>query len=158
MTAYTTNDAWCSVQDARDQNVLLTSAVMADDKINEFIDDATDLIKNKIRTRYDLTKFILPLPADMKQIRKLTARLACYKAVATRPDMVANPEITAFLWKEAFKELDDISYGRAALPPAYLLSELSFMQPGTIRGALTPSMRSTTSTNSTNSTTTDLED
>lgn len=144
--------AWCSVQDVRDQNVMLTPAVIADDKINEFIDDATELIKNKLRTRYDLAKFIIPLPANLNQIRKLTAKLAAYRAAATRPDIVSNPEITAFLWKEAAKELDDISSGRTALPPGYLLPETSFIQPGTIRGALTPSMRSTTNT------TTDLED
>lgn len=145
--------AWCSVQDVRDQNVMLTPAVIADDKINEFIDGATELIKNKLRTRYDLAKFTIPLPADLKQIRKLTAKLAAYGAAATRPDIVSNPEITAFLWKEAAKELDDISSGKASLPPEYLLPETSFIHPGTIRGALTPGIRSRTTAKKT-----DLED
>ena len=141
MAGYTLNDAWCSVQDARNQNALFTAAVVEDDKVNEFIDDAVELIKGKLRQRYDLNKFAVPLPTDLKQIRLLCARLACYKMASTRPDVVANPEMAAFLWNLAIKELNDISEGNQSLPANYLLSSSTAVQPGTIRGALTPIKR-----------------
>ena len=141
MAGYTLNDAWCSVQDARNQNALFTAAVVEDDKVNEFIDDAVELIKGKLRPRYDLNKFIIPLPADLKQIRLLCARLACYKMASTRPDVVANPEMATFLWNLSIKELNEIAEGNQSLPTYYLLSSSSATQPGTIRGALTPIKR-----------------
>jgi len=143
MAGYTLNDAWCSVQDARNQNALFTAAVVEDEKVNEFIDDAVELIKGKLRLRYDLNKFIIPLPSDLKQIRLLCARLACYKMASTRPDVVANPEMATFLWNLAIKELNEIAEGNQALPTYYLLSSSSATQPGTIRGALTPIKRKT---------------
>ncbi len=141
MAGYTLNDAWCSVQDARNQNALFTAAVIEDDKVNEFIDDAVELIRGKLRPRYDLSKFVIPLPADLKQIRLLCARLACYKMASTRPDVVANPEMATFLWNLAIKELNEIAEGNQSLPANYLLSSSSALQPGTIRGALTPIKR-----------------
>jgi len=137
------NDAWCSVQDVRNQNPLFTAAVVEDDKVNEFIDDAVELIKGKLRLRYDINKLTIPLPADLKQIRLLTARLACYKMASTRPDVVANPEMAIFLWNLAIKELNEIAEGNQSLPTNYLLSSGSATQPGTIRGALTPLKRKT---------------
>lgn len=77
MAGYTLNDSWCSVQDVRNQNALFTISVVEDDKVNEFIDDAVELIRGKLRQRYDLNKFVVPLPADLKQIRLLCARLHC---------------------------------------------------------------------------------
>jgi phage gp36-like protein len=141
MAGYTLNDAWCSVQDARNQNALFTAAVVEDDKVNEFIDDAVELIKGKLRQRYDLNKFVIPLPSDLKQIRLLCARLACYKMASTRPDVVANPDMATFLWNLAIKELNEIAEGNQSLPANYLLSSSSALQPGTIRGALTPIKR-----------------
>lgn len=143
MAGYTLNDAWCSVEDVRNQNPLITSAVVADDGVNGFIDDAVELIKSKLRNRYDLTKFILPLPADLKQIRLLTARLASYKMASTRPDIVSNPDILKLHWGIATKELDELGSGAISLPKTYLLSE-PFTHPGTIRGALTPLKRTKT--------------
>ncbi len=143
MAGYTLNDAWCSVQDARNQNALFTAAVVEDDKVNEFIDDAVELIRGKLRQRYDLNKFVIPLPSDLKQIRLLCARLACYKMSSTRPDVVANPEMATFLWNLAIKELNEIAEGNQSLPTYYLLSSSSATQPGTIRGALTPIKRKT---------------
>jgi phage gp36-like protein len=104
MAGYTLNDAWCSVQDVRNQNPLFTIAIIEDDKVNEFIDDAVELIRSKLRQRYDLTRFNIPLPDDLKQIRLLCARLACYKMASTRPDVVANPEMATFLWNLAIKK------------------------------------------------------
>jgi phage gp36-like protein len=143
MAGYTLNDSWCSVQDVRNQNPLFTAAVVEDDKVNEFIDDAVELIKGKLRLRYDLNKFVVPLPADLKKIRLLCARLACYKMASTRPDVVANPEMAIFLWNLAIKELNEIAEGMQSLPASYLLSSGSATQPGTIRGALTPIKRKT---------------
>ncbi|MBU4223002.1 MAG: DUF1320 domain-containing protein [Euryarchaeota archaeon] len=143
MPAYTLNDAWCSVQDVRNQNPLFTAAVVEDDKVNEFIDDAVELIKGKLRLRYDINKLTIPLPADLKQVRLLCARLACYKMASTRPDVVANPEMAIFLWNLAIKELNEIAEGNQFLPTNYLLSSCSATQPGTIRGALTPLKRKT---------------
>ncbi len=143
MAGYTLNDAWCSVQDARNQNALFTAAVIEDDKVNEFIDDAFELIRGKLRPRYDLNKFVIPLPSDLKQIRLLCARLACYKMASTRPDVVANPDMATFLWNLAIKELNEIAEGNQSLPANYLLSSSSATQPGTIRGALTPIKRKT---------------
>ena len=143
MTGYTLNDSWCSVQDVRNQNALFTAAIVEDDKVNEFIDDAIELIKGKLRTRYDLNKFVIPLPADLKQIRLLTARVACYKMAGTRPDVVANPDMATFLWNLTIKELNEIAEGNQSLPGNYLLSSGSAIQPGTIRGALTPIKRKT---------------
>jgi phage gp36-like protein len=138
MTGYTLNDSWCSVQDVRNQNALFTAFVVEDDKVNEFIDDAVELIKGKLRSRYDLIKFVIPLPSDLKQIRLLCARLACYKMAGTRPDVVANPDMATFLWNLAIKELNEIAEGNQSLPANYLLSSSSAIKPGTIRGALTP--------------------
>ena len=135
------NDAWCSVQDVRNQNALLTASVIDGDTMNGSVDDAVELIKGKLRARYDLTKFTIPLPADLMQIRLLTARLACYKAAGTRPDVVSNPEMATFLWTLAMKELNELSEGNASLPLGYLLSGNSTM-PGAIRGALTLIKRS----------------
>jgi phage gp36-like protein len=143
MAGYSLNDSWCSVQDVRNQNALFTAAVVEDDKVNEFIDDAVELIKGKIRQRYDLIKFVIPLPADLKQIRLLCARLACYKMASTRPDVVANPDMATFLWNLAIKELNEIAEGNQSLPANYLLSSGSATRPGTIRGALTPIKRKT---------------
>ncbi len=143
MVGYTLNEAWCSVQDVRNQNALFTAAVVEDDKVNEFIDDAVELIKGKLRPRYDLNKFIIPLPIDLKHIRLLCARLACYKMASTRPDVVANPEMSTFLWNLSIKELNEIAEGNQSLPANYLLSSGSATQPGTIRGALTPLKRKT---------------
>jgi len=143
MTGYTANDAWCSVQDVRNQNALFTASVVDDDQVNEFIDDAVEFIKGKLRQRYDLTKFLIPLPSELKQIRLLTARLACYKMAGTRPDVVANPDMAAFLWNLAIKELNEIAEGMQSLPASFLLSGGSATQPGTIRGALTPTKRKT---------------
>jgi phage gp36-like protein len=143
MAGYTLNDAWCSVQDARNQNALFTAAVIEDDKVNEFIDDAVEFIRGKLRPRYDLNKFVIPLPSDLKQIRLLCARLACYKMASTRPDVVANPDMATFLWNLAIKELNEIAEGNQSLPANYLLSSSSALQPGTIRGALTPIKRKT---------------
>lgn len=143
MAGYTLNDAWCSVQDVRNQNALFTAAVIEDDKVNEFIDDAVELIKGKLRQRYDLNRFVAQLPADLKQIRLLCARLACYKMASTRPDVVANPDMATFLWNLAIKELNEIAEGNQSLPTIYLLSSSSATQPGTIRGALTPIKRKT---------------
>ncbi len=143
MAGYTLNDSWCSVQDVRNQNPLFTAAVVEDDKVNEFIDDAVELIKGKLRLRYDINKLTIPLPADLKQIRLLCARLACYKMASTRPDVVANPEMAIFLWNLAIKELNEIAEGNQSLPTNYLLSSGSATQPGTIRGALTPIKRKT---------------
>ena len=143
MTGYSLNDSWCSVQDVRNQNALFTAAVVEDDKVNEFIDDAVELIKGKIRHRYDLIKFVIPLPFDLKQIRLLCARLACYKMAGTRPDVVANPDMATFLWNLAIKELNEIAEGNQSLPANYLLSSSSAIKPGTIRGALTPIKRKT---------------
>jgi len=42
------------------QNALFTISVVEDDKVNEFIDDAVELIKGKTRQRYDLNKFVIP--------------------------------------------------------------------------------------------------
>jgi len=138
MTGYSLNDSWCSVQDVRNQNALFTATVVEDDKVNEFIDDAVELIKGKLRQRYDLNKFVVPLPADLRQIRLLCARLACYKMAGTRPDVVANPDMATFLWNLAIKELNEIAEGMQSLPANYLLSSSSAIKPGTIRGALTP--------------------
>jgi phage gp36-like protein len=143
MAGYSLNDSWCSVQDVRNQNALFTAAVVEDDKVNEFIDDAVELIKGKLRQRYDLIKFMIPLPADLKQIRLLCARLACYKMASTRPDVVANPDMATFLWNLAIKELNEIAEGNQSLPANYLLSSGSATRPGTIRGALTPIKRKT---------------
>jgi len=143
MAGYSLNDSWCSVQDARNQNALFTAAVVEDDKVNEFIDDAVELIKGKLRPRYDLNKFVIPLPLDLKQIRLLCARLACYKMAGTRPDVVANPDMATFLWNLAIKELNEIAEGMQSLPANYLLSSSSAIKPGTIRGALTPIKRKT---------------
>ena len=143
MAGYSLNDSWCSVQDVRNQNALFTAAVVEDDKVNEFIDDAVELIKGKIRQRYDLIKFVIPLPADLKQIRLLCARLACYKMASTRPDVVANPDMATFLWNLTIKELNEIAEGNQSLPANYLLSSGSATRPGTIRGALTPIKRKT---------------
>ena len=137
MADYTLNDAWCSVQDVRNQNALLTASVIDGDTMNGSVDDAVELIKGKLRARYDLTKFTIPLPADLMQIRLLTAKLACYKAAGTRPDVVSNPEMATFLWTLAMKELNELSEGNASLPSGYLVSGNSTM-PGAIRGALTP--------------------
>jgi len=138
MAAYSLNDSWCSVQDVRNQNALFTATVVEDDKVNEFIDDAVEFIKGKLRSRYDLNKFAIPLPSDIKQIRLLCARLACYKMASTRPDVVANPDMATFLWNLAIKELNEIAEGMQSLPTSYLLSSGSATKPGTIRGALTP--------------------
>ena len=141
MAGYSLNDSWCSVQDVRNQNALFTAAVVEDDKVNEFIDDAAELIRGKLRQRYDLNKFVIPLPSDLKQIRLLCARLACYKMASTRPDVVGNPDMATFLWNLAIKELNEIAEGNQSLPGNYLLSSTSATQPGTIRGALTPIKR-----------------
>ena len=141
MAGYSLNDSWCSVQDVRNQNALFTAAVVEDDKVNEFIDDAVELIRGKLRQRYDLNKFVIPLPSDLKQIRLLCARLACYKMASTRPDVVANPDMATFLWNLAIKELNEIAEGNQSLPANYLLSSGSATRPGTIRGALTPIKR-----------------
>jgi len=141
MAGYSLNDSWCSVQDVRNQNALFTAAVVEDDKVNEFIDDAVELIKGKLRQRYDLIKFVIPLPSDLKQIRLLCARLACYKMASTRPDVIGNPDMATFLWNLAIKELNEIAEGNQSLPGNYLLSSTSATQPGTIRGALTPIKR-----------------
>jgi phage gp36-like protein len=143
MSGYSLNDSWCSVQDVRNQNALFTISIVEDDKVNEFIDDAIELIRGKLRLRYDLNKFVIPLPADLKQIRLLCARLACYKMASTRPDVVANPDMATFLWNLAIKELNEIAEGNQSLPANYLLSSSSATQPGTIRGALTPIKRKT---------------
>jgi phage gp36-like protein len=143
MVGYSLNDSWCSVQDVRNQNALFTAAVVEDDKVNEFIDDAAELIRGKLRSRYDLNKFVIPLPSDLKQIRLLCARLACYKMASTRPDVVANPDMATFLWNLAIKELNEIAEGNQSLPGNYLLSSTSATRPGTIRGALTPIKRKT---------------
>ncbi len=141
MTGYTLNDAWCSVQDVRNQNPLFTPAVVEDDKVNEFIDDSVELIKGKLWLRYDINKFVVPLPTDLLQVRRLCARLACYKMASTRPDIVANPEMAIFLWNLAIKELNEIAEGNQFLPTNYLLSGTAAVHPGTIRGALTPLKR-----------------
>lgn len=141
MAGYSLNDSWCSVQDVRNQNALFTAAVVEDDKVNEFIDDAVELIRGKLRQRYDLNKFVIPLPSDLKQIRLLCTRLACYKMASTRPDVVANPDMATFLWNLAIKELNEIAEGNQSLPANYLLSSGSATRPGTIRGALTPIKR-----------------
>jgi len=141
MAGYSLNDSWCSVQDVRNQNALFTAAVVEDDKVNEFIDDAAELIRGKLRQRYDLNKFVIPLPSDLKQIRLLCARLACYKMASTRPDVIGNPDMATFLWNLAIKELNEIAEGNQSLPGNYLLSSTSATQPGTIRGALTPIKR-----------------
>ncbi len=138
MAGYTLNDAWCNVQDVRNQNPLFTAAVVEDDKVNEFIDDAVELIRGKMRQRYDLTRFTIPLPNDLKQIRLMCARLACYKMASTRPDVVSNPEMAAFLWNLVIKELNELAEGSQSLPPQYLLSSATATHPGTIKGALTP--------------------
>jgi phage gp36-like protein len=143
MTGYSLNDSWCSVQDVRNQNALFTAAVVEDDKVNEFIDDAAELIRGKLRSRYDLNKFVVPLPSDLKQIRLLCARLACYKMASTRPDVVANPDMATFLWNLAIKELNELAEGNQSLAANYLLSSGSATRPGTIRGALTPIKRKT---------------
>jgi phage gp36-like protein len=143
MAGYTLNDAWCSVQDVRNQNPLFTIAIIEDDKVNEFIDDAVELIRSKLRQRYDLARFTIPLPDDLKQIRLLCARLACYKMAGTRLDVVANPEMAAFLWNLVIKELNELAEGSQSLPPQYLLSGTAATHPGTIRGALTPIKRKT---------------
>jgi len=137
MAGYTLNDAWCSVQDVRNQNALITASVIDDETVNGFIDDAIELIKGKLRTRYDLARFTTPLPGDLRQVRLLTARLACYKAAGTRPDVVSNPDMSTFLWNLALKELNELAEGNSSLPSAYLLSSSS-TTPGAIRGALTP--------------------
>ena len=142
MAAYTVDTAWCSMEDVRKQNALITSSVIDDSTMNGFIDDAVELIKGKFRSRYDLTKFTVPLPADLKQVRLLAARLACYKAAGTRPDVVSNPEMATFLWNLTMKELNELAEGNASLPCVYLLSGSSTM-PGAIRGALTPAKKKT---------------
>jgi len=144
MTGYTLNEAWCSVQDVRNQNALFTAAVVEDDQVNEFIDDASELIRGKLRPRYDLNKFVIPLPSDLRQIRLLCARLACYKMASTRPDVVANIDMATFLWNLAIKELNELAEGMQSLPVNYLLSGTASLKPGTIRGALTPIKAKTT--------------
>lgn len=143
MPSYTLNDAWCSVQDVRNQNPLFTIAIIEDDKVNEFIDDAVELIRSKLRQRYDLSRFTIPLPNDLKQIRLLCARLACYKMASTRQDVVSNPEMATFLWNLVIKELNELAEGSQSLPSQYLLSSATATHPGTIRGALTPIKRKT---------------
>jgi len=142
MAGYTIIDAWCSVQDVRNQNALITASVIDDDIMNGFVDDAVELIKGKLRPRYDFAKFTIPLPDDLRQVRLLTARLACYKAAGTRPDVVSNPEMSTFLWNLAMKELNELAEGNSSLPSAYLLSSSS-TTPGAIRGALTPNKKRT---------------
>ncbi len=130
------------MQDVRDQNPLFTSSLIADDKVNGFIDDAVNLIKGKLMARYDLAKFTLPLPADLAQVRRLTARIACYKMAATRPDVVSNPDMATFLWNLALKELNELAEGNSMLPVQYHLST-KLTQPGSFKGALTPVKKKT---------------
>ena len=137
MAGYTLNDAWCSVENVRTQNALITNGIIVDNDINKFIDDATELIKGRFRARYRLELFTLPLPADLAQVNTLTAKLASFKAAASRPDVCSNTEMTQFVWTLAMKELAELSEGRATLPSKYLIEGSSIGQ-GSFRGALTP--------------------
>lgn len=146
MTAYTLNDAWCSVEDARRHAPLFTPIIVPDEDVNAFIDEAVVMMQSKLRRLYDLSKFTLPLPQDLKQIRLLCARFAGYKIMASKPDKISLPDMSV-VWELAIKELTELSEGRMMLPAYYLNPGVAVTSKGysleesgsgfTIRGALT---------------------
>ena len=147
MAPYTTNDAWCSVEDARRHAPLFTPSIVPDDDVNVFIDEAMELMKGKLRTFYNLTLFTLPLPDDLKHVRLLCARIAGYKILASKPDKISLPDMGT-LWELAMSELNQMATGKLLLPGNYLNSDVvktargyEIREAGTgnsIRGALTP--------------------
>ncbi|MBE0522404.1 MAG: hypothetical protein IBX39_09100 [Candidatus Methanoperedenaceae archaeon] len=147
MAPYTEYEAWCSAGDARRHAPLFTPSIVPDDDVNVFIDEATELMKGKLRAFYNLTLFTPPLPADLKQVRLLCARIAGYKILASKPDKISLPDMGT-LWELAMGELNQMAQGKLLLPDTYLNTGVVKTSKGyeikeagtenTVRGALTP--------------------